>query len=117
MSGGEMSKLRITVVLLLSALSVCAGILAQARDVPFPEALTWGPVVLEPGYLDSSLSRSELLAWGDRYVIGAVLAGNDRPTKIGTSANTHTLLYALDVHSGRFVGSDTVYGYRCKCCL
>lgn len=110
----EMIKPSVAVVLFLCALVSCAGALAQAQDAPFSEALAWGPVVLEPGYLDSSLSRSELFACGGGYVVGGVLAGNDRPTKIGTSANTHTLLYALDVHSGRLVGIDTVSGSRCE---
>jgi hypothetical protein len=71
-----------------------------AQDVPFPQALRWGPIELSSGSL-SKFQCKNLQPENNSYAVGSVFV-NPRGEK------RHTVIYAINLDTGSMINKDSI---------
>ena len=71
-----------------------------AQDVPFPQALQWGPTELSSGSLSRFQSKNLQLE-NNSYAVGSIFV-NPRGEK------RHTIIYAINLDTGSMINKDSI---------
>lgn len=91
-----------TGIIIFSLFFAITSMIVFAQDVPFPQALRWGPIELSSGSL-SKFQGKNLQSEDNSYAVGSVFVGPRGEKK-------YTIIYAINLDTGSMINKDSIPG-------